>query len=92
MNEWWILMTIAQNVPTITLVPRFILSLRELYASDLRGRQGGNIDTAFGLTSVPGYDAAASAIMFVDGVQNEGEEHGEEIQLEERVTRDSRRW
>ena len=64
-----------------------MLSLRKLYARDLQGRRGSEIDTAFGLTSVSGRGAAASAIMFVDAMQNEGLEQGEEIQMEEREIR-----
>ena len=67
------LLTLIQYIPAFTLVPRFILSLRELYARDLQGRQGGDIDSAFGLTLAPGHDAAGT-IMFADGGQNEGEE------------------
>ena len=73
-----------ESIPPYTLVPRFILSLRRLYARDLGGGHGSDIDTAFGVTSTSGLDAAASAIMFADSEQNEGLEQGEGIQLEER--------
>ena len=81
-DGWWLLLGIAENTPPFTLVSRFILSLRKLYARNLRGRRGSNIDTAFGFTS--GYGAAASGIMFADSGQSDGLEHGEEIQMEER--------
>ena len=78
-----LLLGVMEAIPPYTLVPRFILSLRKLYVRDLRGRRGSEIDTAFGLTSAFGHGAAASTIMFADGGQNEGEEQGEEIQMEE---------
>lgn len=88
-DGWWLLLGIAESIPPFTLLPRFILNLRELYVCDARGRLGyrGNIDSAFGFTSVSGDGAAASAIVFVDG-QNEGLEQGEEVELEERKFHD----
>ena len=80
MDGWWSLLGVAQFVPAFTLVPRFILGLRQLYARDVQGRRGSDIDTAFGLTSA--FDHAASAIVFADGGQNEGEEQGDSIQME----------
>ena len=84
LDGWWILLMLAEWIPIFTLVPRFILNLRELYARDLQGRRGSDIDTAFGLTSASSHGPVASAIMFAEGAQNEGEEQGEEIQMEER--------
>lgn len=85
-NGWQVvLLGTMQIIPPCTLVPRFILSLRKLYARDLRGRfSGSNIDTAFGLTTASGNGTAASTIVFADGLQNEELELGEEIQMEER--------
>lgn len=87
---WWmILLGGVQYIPTFTLIPRFILNLRELYASDLRGRREGDIDTAFGLASSFGHGGAMSAMMFAEAGQNEdegqGREQHEELQMEERV-------
>ena len=76
----------AQCIPAFTLVPRFILSLRELYARDVQGRRGSNIDTAFGLASVSTH-GALTTIMFADGRQNGELEQSEEISLEERSNR-----
>ena len=67
-NGWGILLLVVEWIPISTLVPRFILNLRELYACDLQGRRGSNIDTAFGLTS------ASSHGLFVEDGRNEGEE------------------
>lgn len=75
---------LPQFIPTFIIVPRFILSLRKLYARDLQGRRGSDIDTAFGLTSASSHGAAASTIMFADGVQNAGLELDEEIPIEEK--------
>lgn len=55
-SGWWTLLGVVQYVPGFTLVPRFILSLRKLYARDLGG------DTAFGLTSA----SSRGTIMFRD--------------------------
>jgi len=83
-NGWLTILTSAlQQIPPFTLVPRFILSLRELYARDLRGRRG-DIDTAFGLRSGSVYGAALGVITFADAGQSEAREGGEEIEMEER--------
>ena len=85
MDGWRVIFLGAmEDIPAFTLVPRFFLSLRKLYKRDLRGRRGSDIDTAFGLTSVSGHGAIASAIMFADAGQNEGLEEGEEIRMEGR--------
>ena len=60
-----------------TLSPRFILSIRELYARDVQGRRGEGIDTGFGLSS--GRGAGRSAFAFADVEQNEGSEDIEEV-------------
>ena len=84
-DGWWpILIGMMEYIPPYTLVPRFILSLRALYARDLQGRRGSDIDTAFGLTSASSHGTVTSVIMFMDARQNEGLEQGEEIQMEER--------
>ena len=82
-----ILLGTMELIPPCVLVLRFILSLRKLYARDLQGRRGSDIDTAFGFTSGSGRGAVASAIMFADVGGNEGEDQGEEIQMEEREIR-----
>ena len=83
-NGWIILIGMMEYIPLYTLVPRFILGLRALYARNLQGRRGSDIDTAFGFTSTSSHGAVASAIMFADAGQNEGLEEYEEIQMEER--------
>ena len=61
-DGWISLVGSFKYIPASTLAPRFILSLRKLYAlDDRRGRRGSNIDTAFGFT---GYGAAGSQMMF----------------------------
>lgn len=56
---WFILTMELQQVPPFTLVPRFILNLRELYAHD--ARRGNDIDTAFGLALGPWHASAVLA-------------------------------
>ena len=41
---------IAECVPVMTLIPRFILSLLELYSRELQDRLGSGMDTAFGFS------------------------------------------
>ena len=81
--QWLILLAVIQQPLPFMLIPRFILNLREMYADDLQGRRGSNIDTAssMGLRSGPG---PFSAIVFADAVQNEGELGGEP-EMEETV-------
>ena len=71
------------------MMPRFIISIRELYDRDVRRRCQG-IDTGFGVLSQPiaSQNAAMSAIAFADSrpeqdqvVEGDANE-SEEIQLE----------
>ena len=71
-----VLIAIVTYVPAFVLTPRFVLSLRDLYARDVQGRCGGDIDTAFGLTS-SGRAPVTSEIVFADGGHNLVEEQGE---------------
>ncbi|KAF8553298.1 hypothetical protein OG21DRAFT_1497777 [Imleria badia] len=77
-----ILLLIVELVPMYTLTPRFILSMRELYARDVQvgHASGGGIDTGFGL-SVSG--RSGTAIVFADAGQDEDVE---EIPMDVRVT------
>lgn len=62
-------MVILQYLPMYILTPRFILSIRELYARDIQERRGEGIDTGFGLSS--GCGAVRTAIVFADVELNE---------------------
>ena len=70
-----IVLTTFIHTPLYPIMPRFIISVRELYDSDLRGRWQG-IDTGFGVSSQPisSGNAAVSAIEFADGLP--GQEQG----------------
>ena len=77
-------------------MPRFIISMRELYDHDLYGRWQG-IDTGFGVLSQPvsSGNAAVSAIRFADAAPGqegrvaEGEvDDSEVIRLETRMSGD----
>ncbi|KAF8548549.1 hypothetical protein OG21DRAFT_749256 [Imleria badia] len=76
---------ILEYVPMYTLTPRFILSIRELYARDVAGRRGEGIDTGFGL-SLSGRDAVGTAMVFADVQQNGRSEDVEEIPMEVATT------
>ena len=76
------ILTLAlEFVPMFTLSSRFILSIREMHADDMRGRRGSGIDTGFGL-SVSGRDAVETVLVFADVEQNEGSAHVEEAMVE----------
>ena len=70
------------------MMPRFIISVREMYDHDSCSRQQG-IDTGFGVSSqLDGHNAAVSAIAFADvtpgedqGVEEDGHD-SEAIRLE----------
>ena len=71
------------SVAMVTLVPRFILTLRRLYERDLQGRHcGSNNDMALGLSSASGRHAPVSTIVFANVEQNEGLEEYDERRME----------
>lgn len=79
-----ILVGVMKAIPVFILAPRFILSLRQLYARDVQSRRGADIDTAFGLTSVSIYGDLGSAVVLTDAGQHERlEQDSEGIPLEE---------
>ncbi|KAF8549538.1 hypothetical protein OG21DRAFT_1500343 [Imleria badia] len=78
-------LAILEYVPLFTLSPRFIMSIRELYARDVRGGRGGGIDTGFGL-SLSSCNAAGTTIVFADVEQNEVLEDVEKVSMEVRTT------
>ena len=59
--------------------PRFIISIRELYDRDLRGRWNG-IDSGFGVLSraIASEDVIVSVIAFAD--VNPGQEEGQAVE------------
>jgi len=64
-----ILTTVYLCTTLYTLIPRFIIGIRELYDRDIHGRF--HIDTGFGIRSRSnaGPDTTISAIVFMDGHQ-----------------------
>ena len=77
-----VVLFLLEYLPMYTLTPRFIISIRKLYAHDARGRCVGGIDTGFGL-SLDDHDIGGeTAIMFADVEQNEVLEGVEEIPME----------
>ena len=69
----------ASSILVLTLTPRFILSIRALYARDVRGRQGYGIDTGFGFSSLDA--GGGSAMVFADIRENEDSQQVEEIPM-----------
>ena len=54
----FLLLLLVQYVPMFTLTPRFILSIRKMYARDVSCKRGYGIDTGFGLESSAGGNTA----------------------------------
>ena len=79
---------LIERLTMIILIPRFIMSVRELYAHDLQGGHdsgsGSNIDIVFELSALshPGRAASMSNTMFTETLNNGMDE---EIVEEERV-------
>ena len=73
------LLFILGYVSLYTLSPRFVLSIRELYAHD--ARRGNEVDTGFGLSSR--CDAGVSTIAFADVEPG----HDEELDSIEEIAR-----
>ena len=86
-DGWAFILTgVLQQIPPVTLVPRFILDLRELYARDSQGGRESNIDTAFGFGSKFEHGTeVGSMIVFAGFGENGGNEWDDEIQLEEGI-------
>ena len=64
-------MVVLLNYTTVCpIMPRFIISVRELYDRDLRGRWRG-IDTGFGVSSQPVF--SGSTIEFADVAPGQGQ-------------------
>jgi len=82
-----LVLTVLTYTTLCPIMPRFIISMRELYDRDLRGRWQG-IDTGFGVSLQPvsSGNAAVSAIRFADVAPvQEGEvDNSEAIRLEMR--------
>lgn len=89
----WILATILQYVPLFTFTPRFVISMRELYAQDGKGRAVGGVDTAFGLSAISSRGAVETAMVFAEAgqEQNGGLEDAEEMPMEDGVIREESR-
>ncbi|KAN0092674.1 hypothetical protein V8E55_003458 [Tylopilus felleus] len=51
LGGWLFLWVFILNAPVYTLIPRFILNIREVYARDIQGTRGEGIDTRFGLST-----------------------------------------
>jgi len=59
-------------IPIPTLTPRFILSIREMYARSIYGGTGHWIDSGFGLAALSSFGVSRSSIVFAGGGEREG--------------------
>ena len=75
----------VEAVPIATMVPRFVLNVRELYGRNVRGERGNGIDSGFGFSALSGHGTSRSAVVFADSGRDEVLEGGEEISLGERT-------
>ena len=70
------------GIALYTLTPRFVMNIRELYAVDIQGRCGGDIDTGFGLSSRAGRSVGGmttiGTIAFAGGGGIGGSDDGEQ--------------
>jgi len=75
---------LAASIPISTLNPRFILSIREMYARNtFHVGRGQGIDTGFGLTALPSHESSLSWIVSADGGERAGLGHdSEDTQIE----------
>ena len=74
-------LSVLSYITIASMSPRFIISIRELYDRDLRGRWNG-VDSGFGVLSqaIASEDAVVSAIAFADvnpGQEGQAVEGGE---------------
>jgi len=82
---WSLVSGLFWIVTTFPVMPRFVLSIRELYTKDtLRCCDG--IDSGFGISSraknIAGHDTSVSGIVFAGSRSGSDEESDEEMQLE----------
>ncbi|KAG9309465.1 hypothetical protein JVU11DRAFT_10434 [Chiua virens] len=70
-SGWQYIFTcILADVPAYTLTPRFIISLREMYANDVQGRSSCGIDSGLGLSTFSSCDSVSTEpIKFVTDAQ-----------------------
>ena len=81
-TTWLVVLGLLSVVTLYPVIPRFVLSVRELYERDSRGRWQG-IDTGFGVSSrtFAERDPVVSDIAFADVRRGRDLEGDEEIQL-----------
>lgn len=85
-NEAWftILYLPAELVPAYTLTPRFILSIRELYAQSIQSGHSTRMDSGFGLSGGSGVTTTGMTTMvFEDSIGKMSPEEVEEVPLME---------
>ena len=82
-NTWVLFLTMLCGITQCPMMPRFIISVRELYDRDPR-RDWEGVDTGFGVLSQPiaGQNGPVSAIAFADIPLGQDDVEGEPIQLE----------
>ncbi|KAG9312082.1 hypothetical protein JVU11DRAFT_7365 [Chiua virens] len=79
-NPEYFLLGLMEYVPVFTLMPRFIISIREMYEHDVQGRQGGGIDSGFGVSTQFDRGAARSRVVFASRDENESTESTEAVE------------
>jgi len=77
----YVVLSLLEVIPIATLTPRFILSMRELYARSVHGGRADNIDTGFGLATLSDPGMSGSTMVFAESEGNGGSNHGESIAM-----------
>ena len=72
----WLFLNPICDAILCSMMPRFIIGVRELYDRDLRARWQG-IDTGFGVLSKHSVNAVVSAIVFAEGAPGQGQRQGQ---------------
>lgn len=80
-----LVLMVAANVPLYTLTPRFVINVRELYASETQACWDRDIDTGFGFTSRAAGSTTIGTIEFAEDGETGGMDGGEEIAMEMRT-------
>ncbi|KAI9567617.1 hypothetical protein HD554DRAFT_923566 [Boletus coccyginus] len=82
-HTWQFFLALLNYTTICPTMPRFIISVRELYDHDLRSRRQG-IDTGFGVLSQPiaSQNTAVSAISFAEAATGQGQGQGGDAEVE----------
>lgn len=75
----WKAMLFTRLITTMmfTILPRFVLRMREIYARDVQSRRGSHMYPTLGSMSIPGLFTYPTVAVFMDAEQDGGSEAAE---------------